>query len=176
MRFLWLLSFFCVSLTAGAESSNPFKLDRIESGLICSEPDEDISGLMRPKRVCVQTDKVTITGQGQCNLNGEWHACTWYGYHLFYEQLQNDIVLDCLVQSDKPSRFGNPNEAPGKSTKASPYQLMLAEGTNSFFNPQYTIVTPDLDTEKVTKTKQSCSLNDTIIFEYELILSMPASG
>jgi hypothetical protein len=145
----------------------PVAISNLKSGVVC--------GLPQNRRVCFQTTEIFVTNESTCNYVGKEKNCTWFGFSFDYKlpDGQKTVELDCTVQTDTPTDFGNPNAMVAKNATGMTIKLELSRDQSHFFNQQYAISPEDGNSRAIEHSKQSCSYAGQTVFELEFNVHYP---
>lgn len=183
-----LIACFLLSGCSLAEGQQGTSLDKVsisnfKLGYVCpanpSDPEytestRQTSGIADGS-ICRETDSIIVTDEQKCVFSGVSYPCTWYGYEFDYENMPENVSLNCVALSNLPGNSGNPKGIISENSKRTEFQLDLEAGTGRFYNPLYVIALEPGQSAKDRVFATTCNLSQQEVFSYKVEIVFPES-
>lgn len=140
------------------------EVQNVRSGLVCPDPDNTKFESQFESRICFETEKILITGQGDCIYDGEPQHCTWYGYEFDYTNATSEDLVSCVITSSEGQNIGNPHEVTVPDARHYEYSYSLNPGNGHYFHPEYAVFSYSDDLGFSIEEELACSANGTELF------------
>lgn len=163
-RTLYIAALTLAACNAETAISEDVTISNFKSGLVCPFTAHADGSLERDGFICVETDKLFITGQSRCDFDGKLYPCSWYGFQFEYvNNTKSPQKLSCVVKSEEDRVYGNPKTQSEKSVKEYEYEIEIQIGAGRFYNPQYSL----FGGSNTSKSQTVCSYSDKKLFELQ---------
>lgn len=157
MRYLYFIILpFIFSNLANAIEISDFKF-----GMVCPNEESEIGW------ICHETNKILISGQGECVYNKSEAPCTWYGFSFNYKNSTESDLITCELTASEPVNHGNPEEVVRELSNKQEYQFKPPKGDGRFFNPQYSLFYAGQSGGYSLHEKTVCKVGNNTLFEFE---------
>ena len=150
------------------------EIQNFRSGLLCDLDEELATGDVSISWICLETETIYITGQGQCTYDGRKKKCTWYGYEFDYSNASEDDEITCVSTSSIPTNIGTPRGVEAEGVTVHERSYTLPPGNGHYFNPQYSVAAASLDQQLVNDEETVCSVDGKELYRFRRTLIYPA--
>lgn len=150
------------------------EIQNFRSGLLCDIDEESTTGNVPISWICLETEIIYITGQGQCTYDGRKEKCTWYGYEFDYTNASEEDEITCVSTSSVPVNIGTPKGVDAEDVTVYERSYTLPPGNGHHFNPQYSVAVASLDQPSSHDDETVCSVDGKELYRFRFTITHPA--
>lgn len=174
MKFAPLLSTLTLATVLATAPCYAIEIQNFRSGLLCDIDAESPEGDVSVSWICVETETIYVTGQGQCTYDGHAEKCTWYGFEFDYSDASEDDEITCVSASSLPVNIGTPKGIEEKDVTIHEWSFTVPPGKGHHFNPQYSVSRANTDHQTVNDSETLCSVDGKELYRFRQTTIYPA--
>ncbi len=174
MKSAQLLSMLVLTTALTIAPCYAVEIQNFRSGLLCEMDQESAVGDVSISWICLETETIYITGQGQCTYDGQAKKCTWYGYEFDYSNASEEDEITCVSTSSLPVNIGTPKGVDAEEVTVYEWSYTLPPGNGHHFNPQYSVAAAHLDRQSVNDEETVCSVDGKELYRFRFTIIFPA--
>lgn len=172
MKSAQLLSVLVLTTPLTVAPCYAVEIQNFRSGLLCDIDVEVATGDVPISWICLETETIHITGQGQCTYDGQEEKCTWYGYEFDYSNARAEDEITCVSTSSVPTNIGSPRGVEAENVTVHERSYTLPPGSGHHFNPQYSVARARLDEQSV-HDETVCSVDGKELYRFRFTKIYP---
>lgn len=174
MKLAPLLSTLTLTTLLATAPCYAIDIQNLRSGLLCDIDAKLPVGDVSVSWICVETETIYVTGQGQCTYDGRKKKCTWYGFEFDYSDAGEGDKITCVSGSSLPVNIGTPRGVEEKDVTAHEWSFTVPPGNGHYFNPQYSVSNASPDQQTVNDTETLCSVDGKELYRFRRTIIYPA--